>query len=119
MSLTVNAKTYTGDAYAVNSVTYVGPAHTFSVKDLVRLLRQPIKAIAGVFSGLSRTEFRLTRTVPLTGALTPTHESRVLINVEVPVGMAPADVDTLLNDAGSWLSSASAKTHVKGQIIAY
>jgi hypothetical protein len=55
----------------------------------------------------------------LTGALTPTVDAIVAIDVSVPVGYAAADVDTLLNDMGAFLASADFKTHVKSQKIAY
>jgi hypothetical protein len=118
MSLTVNAGTYTGDSYANTSVGYVGPAHTLSVKDDVRLARVAPKPTV-VFSGVGRTSAKLTRTLTLTGALTPTGEAILEINVSVPVGASSANIDTLLNDMGAFLASSQYKTHVKGLQIAF
>lgn len=118
MSLTFNTKTFTADGFKADSVGYFGPAHTLSVKDDLWLRRQLRKATA-LFSGLSRTQYKLIRTFTLTGALTPTADGFVEINVAVPFGTADASVDALLNDSGAWLSGADAKTHVKGQKISY
>lgn len=118
MALTINAKTYTADAYQKDSVGYIGAGKTVSVKDDVVLRRTAPKA-TGTFSGLGRTTAKLQRTLTLTGALTPTGDAGVQIDVFVPVGYTAADVDTLLNDMGAFLASASFKTHVKSQQIAF
>ncbi len=118
MSLSINAKTFTADQYGQNAVGYIGPLKTVSVKDDARLLRIAPKPTA-TFSGVGKTSAKLTRTVTLTGALTPTWDTILDIQVTVPVGMASADVDTLLNDMGAFLASATFKTHVKSQQISY
>lgn len=118
MSLTVNAKTYTADAFAATSVGYIGTAHTVSVKDDIRLSRVVPKPTS-TFSGVGRTSAKITRTLTLTGALTPTWDAILDIQVTMPVGAASGDVDTLLNDFGAFLASASFKTHVKGQQISF
>lgn len=118
MSLTINAKTYTADAFQQNSVGYIGAAKTLSVKDDVNLSRQEPKS-SSTFSGLARTTATLKRTLTLTGALTPTGEGSVSILVQVPVGAASADIDSLLNDFGSFLASASYKLHVKSRQISF
>lgn len=112
MALTVNAKTYTADSFAANSVSYNGPGKTSSVKDNIILRRTDPKPTA-TDSGVAHTLAKLTRTSTLTGAKTPTWDAILKIEVSVPVGMAAADIDSLLNDMGSFLSSASFKTHVK------
>lgn len=118
MSLTVNAATYTADSFQQNRVGYIGTNHSVTVKDYVSLSRVAPKPTA-TFSGLGRTEAKLTRTVTLTNALTPTADAIVTISVAIPVGMAAAGVDVVLNDMGAFLASASFKTHVKAQQIAY
>lgn len=112
MSLTINAKTYTADSFATNQVGYNGPGKSASASDDVVLRRTAPKATA-TFSGLARTSFKMTRTFALTGALTPSGQAILQIDVAVPVGFAAADVDALLNDCGALLASASFKTHVK------
>jgi hypothetical protein len=72
-----------------------------------------------VFSGLSRTSCKATRTLTLTGAKTTTGNAILEIAISVPVGAASADVDTLLNDFGAFLASASFKTHVKTPQVAF
>lgn len=118
MTLSINAKTYTGNAFGANSVSYIGPAKTASIKDDAKLAMTPAKPTQ-TFSGVSRTQAKLTRTVTLTGALTPSGDSMVNIDVTIPVGMASADVDTLLNDMGAFLASATFKTHVKSQQVSF
>lgn len=118
MSLSINAKTYTADSFQKDIVSYIGAAKTVSIKDDVKMARTAPKASA-TFSGLGRTTCKLTRTLTLTGALTPTGDGIVTIEVAVPVGYTAADVDTLLNDMGAFLASASFKSHVKSQQIAF
>nr|QDH89588.1 MAG: hypothetical protein H4Bulk462432_000002 [Leviviridae sp.] len=118
MSLTINAKIFTADSFGVNAVGYLGPAHTLTLKDDVRLGRTAPKPTA-VFSGVGRTSAKLTRTLTLTAALTTTGDCICDISVSMPVGAASADIDSILNDMGSFLSSASFKTHVKGQQISF
>lgn len=116
MSIVFNTKTYSGDSFAMNSVGYVGVGKTASVKDDLLLSRSAPKP-TDTFSGLSRTEAKLTRTLTLTGAKTVTGEAKVRVLVDVPVGYASADVDTLLNDAGALVAGADFKNHVKQQKI--
>lgn len=118
MSLTINAKTYGADSYQQNIVGYTGAAKTVSVKDDVVLKRIQPKPTSA-FSGIGRTTAKLTRTLTLTGALTPTWDGILEINVNVPVGAASADIDALLNDMGAFLASATFKTHVKSQTITF
>lgn len=118
MALTINAKTFTADSFQKDSVSYIGTGKTVSVKDDVRLARTAPKATA-VFSGVGRAQAKMTRTFTLTGALTPTGDAICDINISVPVGYASADVDTMLNDMGAYLASASFKTLVKAQQINY
>lgn len=116
MSLTINAKTYTLDQVQNGLVGYIGTLKTVSVKDDVVLKRTAPKPTS-VFSGVGRATSKMTRTLALTGALTPSGDGIVEINVSVPVGFAGADVDSLLNDMGAYLASADFKTLVKTQKI--
>jgi hypothetical protein len=118
MSLVFNTKTYTADQFGSDAVGYIGAAKTLSVKDDLQLSRVSAKPTA-TFSGVSRTQAKMTRTLTLTGALTPSGQAILAISVSVPVGAASADIDALLNDLGALLSGADFKTHVKGQKISY
>jgi len=118
MTLTVNAKSFSADTIAANSVGYNGPAHTVSVKDDIRLSRVLPKPTT-TFSGVGRTSAKLTRTLTLTGALTTTWDAICDVQITIPVGAASADIDAVLNDMGAFLSSASGKTHVKLQQLNY
>lgn len=112
MSLTVNAKAFTADTFLTNAILYYGPAHTLSVKDDIRLAKTAPKPTS-TFSGVGRTGAKLTRTLTLTGAATSTGDAILDISVSIPVGAAGADVDSLLNDMGAFLSSASGKLWAK------
>jgi len=116
MSLSINAKTYTGDSFQQNAVGYIGTLKTVSVKDDV-VLRRVSPKVTAVFSGVGRTNAKLTRTLTLTNAKTLTGDAIVDVNVSVPVGYASADVDAMLNDFGAFLASATFKSHVKSQQI--
>lgn len=118
MSLTINAKTYAADSFAQNAIGYIGPIKTVSLKDDV-VLRRTAPKPTGTFSGVGKTSAKLTRTLALTGALTPSGDAILDVSVSVPVGFTAADVDSVLNDMGSFLSSAAFKTHVKTQAISF
>jgi len=118
MTLAVNAGTYTADSFQRDQVGYIGAAKTTSVKDDVVLKRTPPKPTA-VFSGVGRTSAKLTRTLTLTGSLTPTGDAIIEASISVPVGYTAADVDTLLNDFGAFVASANFKLFVKNQKISY
>lgn len=118
MSLTFNTKTYSADSYGSNAVGYIGAAKTVTTKDDF-ILRRIAPSPVSNFSGVAKVTAKMTRTLTLTNALTPTSDGMVEIKVTVPVGAASADVDALLNDTGAYLSSASAKTLAKNQQISY
>lgn len=118
MSLTINAKAYSANRYNGQTVGYVGPLHSTTAKDTFVISVQPAKPTA-VFSGLSRSDSKMTRTLALTGSLTPTGDMIGGINIAAPVGAASADVDTFLNDLGSYVSSASFKDVVKKQLNSF
>lgn len=118
MSLTFNTKTYSADKYGTDAVGYIGAAKTVSVKDDLSLSRVSPKPTT-VFSGVSRGTAKLTRTASLTDALTPTADAILQVSGSIPVGMASADIDALLEDLGAWLSGADAKTLFKTAKISY
>jgi hypothetical protein len=116
MSLTVNAKSYTADGYSNNAVSYVGPAHTVSVKDDLRVGRVLPKPTS-IFSGVARQSFKLTRTHTLTGALTTVGDSISDFSTSIPVGASAADIELICTDLGAFIASAAFKTMLTGQII--
>lgn len=118
MSLSINAKTYAADSFQQNQMGYIGASKTVSTKDDVVLKRTAPKA-TDTFSGVGRTSAKMTRTLTLTGAKSLAGDALVEINVSVPVGYTAADVDTLLNDMGAFLASATFKSHVKSQQISF
>lgn len=112
----VNAKTYTADSHAKDAVVYVGPDKTVSVKDDLKLARTAPKATT-TFSGVGRTEAKITRTATLTNALTPTGDGIMSINSSIPVGASDAFIDALSNDMGAYVASATFKALLKKQSI--
>lgn len=117
MALTLNASSYTLDSYpSASAAGYVGPAHTSSVKDDLRVSRVLPKPTA-VFSGVTRMSFKLTRGHTLTGALTTTGDSITEMSFSLPVGISTANVDTICGDLGAFFSSAAGKTMVKNSVI--
>lgn len=116
MSLTVNASTYNADSVGPNLVKYAGPDHDFTTKDVLSLGRTAAKPTS-LFSGVVRSDGKLTRTLALTGALTATGDAILEIKTSIPVGASSTDIDALLNDMGAFLASASYKTIVKTSAI--
>jgi len=116
MALTINAKTYSADSFGPNAVGYVGPAHTASVKDTVRLARTPAKP-STAYSGTNRYQLKASRTHTLTGALTTTGDSVADLGFNLPMGIASADVDALCADLGAYIASAEFKTLLKAMTI--
>lgn len=118
MSITISAKTYAADLYKENLIGYKGPSSTVSVKDDLRLSRVQPKPTAN-FSGVGRSNVKLTRTLTLTGAVTPTGDMIGEVNVAMPVGATGGDADTFCTDLGAYISSAGFKTLVKNLLITY
>lgn len=118
MTLVCNAKNYTADSFGMNAVSYNGPSKTATVKDNI-VMRKIDPKPTDVFSGVTRTECKLTRTVTLTGAKTPSGDLIIQVLVSDPVGAAAADIDTALNDVGALVASATFKTHVKTPQISF
>jgi hypothetical protein len=116
MSLTVNAKTYTPDSFGLNSIGYVGPANTVSVKDSIRLSRVAAKPVP-TSSGVSRAGVKLTRTFTLTGAVEPSRDSSMDVSITVPVGSSSADIDAISNDMGAWIATTAFKNLLKQGLI--
>lgn len=118
MALSVNASSYTANSYGTNVVGYIGPSHTLTVKDAVSLGRTAAKPTS-VFSGVVRAAGKLTRTLTLTGALTPTGDAILEVRTSIPIGASGTDIDALLNDFGAFLASATYKDIVKKSQIAF
>lgn len=119
MSLTINTRSYNADlATSSNLQPYNGPANTITVKDRLELGRtypKPTKT----FSGVARARVKQVKTLNLTNALTTTGELISDHSVSVPVGTAPADIDTFCADQASWWANAAAKTLLKQLVLTY
>lgn len=118
MSLTINTKPYTPDSSSKDQSVYVGPLRSIAVLDnlvLGRVAPKPVKD----FSGVGRSNAKLTRTLNLTGALTLMGDAIIQLGTSVPVGAADADVDALINDFAAYVASDDFKTLVKKQRISF
>lgn len=116
MAITLNTKSYVQDRIAPDAIGYSGPAQTFSKKDSIELKRVAPKPTKD-FRGVARPTCKITRTVTLEDASTA--EAILTISGSLPVGMAPADVTSLVADGGEFLSLEKAGTHAlfsKGDI---
>lgn len=112
MALSIGAKSYNADGWGTNSVHFQGPANTISVKDQVIQKKTGPKPTS-TFSGMSRFQVKLLRTLTLTGAKTATGESTVDCNFNFPVGCTNADIDAACADLGAYFASAAFKAAVK------
>jgi len=105
MAITLNTKSYAQDAQiSADAVKYTGPANTFAVKDQLLLTRTAPK-VTKDFAGMARCRGKFTRTVTLADASKA--EAVVDVYVNTPVGMADADINSLIDDAGDLILSAA------------
>lgn len=108
MSITLNTLVYNQDSFATpDKVIYNGPAHTFTMKDVLALSRTAPKKTA-TFAGVARAEAKRTKTVTLADGTTA--DAIVTFSVSLPVGMAQADADALRDDIGDFAISAAGGT---------
>lgn len=118
MSLSVNTKTYTANKHLASAVVFAGPSASLSDRDDIVLSVVEPKPVS-TFSGVGRARAKLTRTLTLTGALSPTSVASFQVDVVVPVGFSGTDVDALVNDFAAWLATADFKSLVKNQKISF
>lgn len=118
MALTFNTKTYNAQSYDRNLVGYNGPAHTLTVKDYLVLGMTKAKPTA-VFSGVSRSMTKLTRTLTLTGAETATGEMIFELKTSVPIGASSTDVNAAIADLAALLGLTSYQDLVNKQQISF
>lgn len=117
MSLTINTKAYAPDTSPTpDSMRYFGPAKTLTVKDDVTLKRTNAKPSA-TFSGVTRTETKLVRTLTLTGALSGSGDAIFQLTTSVPVGAATADVEAMLDDLAAWFATSAASDLIQSLTI--
>jgi hypothetical protein len=107
MSITISTKAYNQDRIAPDSIAYTGPANTLSVSDVLELKRVYPKPVKG-FAGVAKPQAKITRTVTL--ADTTTAEAILTVSASLPVGIADADVASMIADASSLLALETANT---------
>lgn len=118
MAIVVNTKSYARDVNATaNSVPYIGPTNTITVKDRLDTYRTSPKPVSN-FSGIARSEGRLTRTYNLTNAKTASGDAQGRVLINFPVGMASADMDAFLTDFAAYAASSEFKTLAKTHAFA-
>lgn len=112
MALTLNAKTYTADGFATDSVHFQGPLQTTTVND--GLIQKKYKAKpTTTSSGKSGFLLKLARSHTLTGAKETVGEGSVAVNFTIPVGISDADRDAYCADLGAYIASAGFKAALK------
>lgn len=115
MSITLNTLVYTYDSpINKNKVQYLGPDHTYSVKDIITLGRTDPKPTA-TFDGVARTEMKRTKTVTLASG--DTADAIFTVTSSIPVGIVTADADALRDDVGDFAVSAAGASLVNTALI--
>lgn len=101
MAITLNTKSYNSDRVTPDSVTYSGPAHSFTMKDTVELKRVYPKATKE-FRGVARPSIKTVRTVTLDND--STGDVILLTSGSIPVGIRPADLAAVIDDHNAALA---------------
>nr|URG15282.1 MAG: coat protein [Leviviridae sp.] len=115
MSLTISTKTYVVDRVQPDTVRYAGPANTPTVKDFVILGRTAAKGGSGI--QVARFWHKTQKTVVVNATTGEMQQSSGNLELVLPIGMASADVDTLLADIASFLTSTAGKDAIKKAAI--
>lgn len=118
MSLTPGAATFTADSFQKDQVGYVGVLKTVSVKDDI-VLRRTAPKPTSTFSGVSRCGAKFTRTMTLTGALTPTADLIFDVSVSVPVGVDPTALATATALFAALVAEADFASMVASSKVSY
>jgi len=105
MSITLNTKTYSFDTFVNPSkARYVGPAQTSVIKDQIFMAKTEPKVLDA--TGTARAQVKVVKTV-LIGT---TYRDIIFdCSIAIPVGAANADVDSVRDDIGDLLISATAQ----------
>ncbi|UUW21154.1 MAG: hypothetical protein [Sanya solspi-like virus 4] len=112
MALTINTRSYVQDRVNPDSVSYAGPANTLTIVDTFQMARVYPKP-NGTFKGVAKPSAKLTKTLVINSTTGETGNAIVTLSASLPVGVASADVDTLLADIASFCTSADAKSLFK------
>lgn len=104
----LNTRTYNIDQTKPDAITYAGPAHTFSRKDIFQMSRVMPKPTA-TFAGVARPAAKRVLSVVVNATTGARADSILNISGSMPVGMADADIDAILADGAAFLGSQDAK----------
>lgn len=108
-----NTRTYTLDRYnSPDNVSYVGPANTISVKDILSLSRTFPKPVSDN-RGVGKPYVKRTKTVVVNPTTGETKDLIVYFGGSVPVGTSDAEIDAVLADYAAWVNTADAKSLFK------
>lgn len=108
MAITLNTLVYNQDSFATpNRVVYTGPAHSFTIKDIIALSRTAPKPVKD-FAGVAKAEMKRTKTVTLSDGTRA--DAIITVSCSLPVGMSKADADALRDDVGDFAISSAADT---------
>lgn len=104
----LGTKTYSTFKVEPDAVSYFGPAHTVTQRDLLGL-RRTLPKSSGADRGVQKSSSKLTRSVVINAETGAMRDAIVSVETSLPVGITQADADTLLADAQALAASAYAK----------
>lgn len=108
----INTRTYNVDRSQPDSVSYAGPAHTFSTSDKFEMKRVFPK-VSGAFLGVAKPTAKMTKAVEINATTGAKADAIIQLSGSLPVGMTDAAVDALLADLASFCASNDAKALFK------
>lgn len=106
---TLNTRTYAQDAQTPDSVSYTGPAHTFSTNDVMQLARVRPKPGRNGDLGVARPEMKLTKSNVVNSTTGERKDSIFRLSGSIPVGTSAADIEAGLADIAAFAASNDAK----------
>lgn len=114
---TINTRTYNLDRVnSPDSMSYAGPNHSVSAKDIFTLARVAPKPTKD-FAGVAKPSVKRVKTSTINATTGEKAELIFNLGASVPVGTPDADVDAALADLVSWLATNDAKSLFKSSKI--
>lgn len=119
MAFTLNTKSYSKDStLSQDAIRYTGPANNFQAVDAIDLKRTAPKPTKDS-NGVARGQLKVTRTSVTNATLGTRSKNSINIESNIAVGTPEADVDALLADAATLLSSATGKQVIFAQKVEF
>lgn len=115
--IVIGTKNYVANSFRSDAVGFAGPAQTAVHKDVLVQKATPPKPTT-LFSGVSRSSAKFTRTLVLQNALTPAAEAICEVSVSLPAGSTVVDVTALLDDVKAYVATADFRKLVSDGMVA-